>query len=124
MIYYKVGDVVAAKKFGPLEHDFSGEVEKVYDNSIMVAIKDFDPADQSGVNELNGRAIVRKDAAKMLKKVPRTAEDRAAAEQEAQAAAEKAAKSSKSSRRRRQKRQPPRQRQKNQRNLKKVVTNS
>lgn len=103
MIYYKVGDVVAAREFGPLEHDFSGEVEKVYDNSIMIAITDFNPADQSGVNELNGRAIVRKDAAKMIKKVPRTAEDREAAAREAEEAAEKAAKSNKSSRRRRQK---------------------
>ena len=38
MTHYKIGDKVAAKKFGPLEHDFSGEVEKVYDNSVMIAI--------------------------------------------------------------------------------------
>ena len=58
---YKIGDVVKGKKFGPMDHDFSGEVEKVYENSIMIAIQDYDPSDQSGVNELNGRAIIRKD---------------------------------------------------------------
>ena len=29
---YKIGDVVKGKKFGPMDHDFSGEVEKVYEN--------------------------------------------------------------------------------------------
>lgn len=75
---YKIGDVVKGKKFGLMDHDFSGEVEKVYENSIMIAIQDYDPSDQSGVNELNGRAIIRKDEAKMLKAVPRTAEDKEA----------------------------------------------
>ena len=75
---YKIGDIVKGKKFGPMDHDFSGEVEKVYENSIMIAIQDYDPSDQSGVNELNGRAIIRKDEAKMLKAVPRTAEDKEA----------------------------------------------
>lgn len=95
MTYYKIGDKVAAKKFGPLEHDFSGEVEKVYDNSVMIAITEYDPADQSGINELNGRAVVRKDEAKILKEVPRTKEDLEAAA--------KAAKSGKNTRRRRTK---------------------
>lgn len=91
---YKIGDVVKGKKFGPMDHDFSGEVEKVYENSIMIAIQDYDPSDQSGVNELNGRAIIRKDEAKMIKAVPRTAEDKAAeAEEEKEKAAKEAKKS-------------------------------
>lgn len=102
MTHYKIGDKVAAKKFGPLEHDFSGEVEKVYDNSVMIAITEYDPADQSGINELNGRAVVRKGEAKILKEVPRTKEDLEAAAKEEEAAA-KAAKLGKDTRRRRTK---------------------
>lgn len=71
MADFEIGDVVKGKKFGPLEHDFSGVVEKVYTNSIMVSIQDFDPADKSGVNELNGRAVIRQKEAKMIKAVPR-----------------------------------------------------
>ena len=89
---YKIGDIVKGKKFGPMDHDFSGEVEKVYENSIMIAIQDYDPSDQSGVNELNGRAIIRKDEAKMLKAVPRTAEDKEAEVEAEKEEAEKEAK--------------------------------
>lgn len=71
MADFEIGDIVAAKKFGPLEHDFSGVVEKVYTNSIMISIQDFDPADKSGVNELNSRAVIRQKDAKMIKAVPR-----------------------------------------------------
>ena len=58
MADFEIGDVVKGKKFGPMEHDFSGVVEKVYNNSIMISIQDFDPSDKSGVNELNGRAVI------------------------------------------------------------------
>lgn len=75
MADFEIGDVVEGKKFGPLEHDFSGIVEKVYTNSIMVSIQDFDPADKSGVNELNGRAVIRQKEAKMIKAVPREEKD-------------------------------------------------
>jgi len=68
---FEIGDIVKGKKFGPLEHEFSGVVEKVYTNSIMVSIQDFDPSDKSGVNELNGRAVIRQKEAKMVKAVPR-----------------------------------------------------
>ena len=50
-----------------MDHDFRGS-RKVYENSIMIAIQDTIPSDQSGVNELNGRAIIRKDEAKMLRR--------------------------------------------------------
>lgn len=63
---YEIGDVVKCKKFGSLEHDFTGEVEKIYENSVMVAIKDFNEADQAAVTELNGRAIVRKSEIKKV----------------------------------------------------------
>jgi len=71
---FEIGDIVKGKKFGPLEHEFSGVVEKVYTNSIMVSIQDFDPSDKSGVNELNGRAVIRQKEAKMVKAVPREEE--------------------------------------------------
>lgn len=72
---FEIGDIVKGKKFGPMDHDFSGVVEKVYNNSIMVSIQDFDPADKSGVNELNGRAVLRQKEAKMIKAVPRKEKD-------------------------------------------------
>ncbi len=65
MADFEIGDIVKGKKFGPLEHEFSGVVEKVYTNSIMVSIQDFDPS------ELNGRAVIRQKEAKMVKAVPR-----------------------------------------------------
>lgn len=75
MADFEIGDVVKGKKFGPMDHDFSGVVEKAYTNSIMVSIQDFDPADKSGVNELNGRAVIRQKEAKMIKAVPREEKD-------------------------------------------------
>ena len=74
MADFEIGDIVKGKKFGPLEHEFSGVVEKVYTNSIMVSIQDFDPSDKSGVNELNSRAVIRQKEAKMVKAVPREEE--------------------------------------------------
>lgn len=74
MADFEIGDIVKGKKFGPLEHEFSGVVEKVYTNSIMVSIQDFDPSDKSGVNELNGRAVIRQKEAKMVKAIPREEE--------------------------------------------------
>ena len=74
MADFEIGDIVKGKKFGPLEHEFSGVVEKVYTNSIMVSIQDFGPSDKSGVNELNGRAVIRQKEAKMVKAVPREEE--------------------------------------------------
>ncbi|WP_125545284.1 DUF2187 domain-containing protein [Levilactobacillus lindianensis] len=64
----KVGDYVAAKKFGPLEHGFTGEVTKVYDNSVLVEIKEYNPADKTAVGDMNNRAVVRKSAAKITEK--------------------------------------------------------
>lgn len=98
MTFYKVGDEVKAGKFGPLEHDFGGIVEKVYENSIMIAIKQFDPSDKTSVNELNGRAVIRKDEAKMVKAVERTAEDKELAAKEEKEKGEKAAKSARKKR--------------------------
>ena len=75
MADFEIGDLVKAKKFGPMDHDFTGIVEKVYNNSIMISIQDFDPSDKNGVNELNSRAVIRQSEAKMIKAVPRTEKD-------------------------------------------------
>jgi uncharacterized protein YkvS len=72
---FEIGDLVKAKKFGPMDHDFTGIVEKVYNNSVMISIQDFDPSDKNGVNELNSRAVIRQSEAKMIKAVPRTEKD-------------------------------------------------
>ncbi|GAB6091955.1 DUF2187 domain-containing protein [Furfurilactobacillus curtus] len=72
-----VGDVVTAKKFGPFEHDFGGELEKVYENSALVLIDDYNDGDSMTVSEMNRRAVVKKDAIKVIKAapVPEPAED-------------------------------------------------
>ncbi|MDO4903458.1 MAG: hypothetical protein Q3959_04275 [Limosilactobacillus sp.] len=75
MADFEIGDLIGCKKFGPMDHDFQGVVEKVYNNSVMVSINDFDPADKSGVNELNGRAVIRQSDAEMIKAVPRVEKD-------------------------------------------------
>ena len=80
---FAAGDVVESPKLGPLDHGFSGTVEKVYNNSMLVSIDKFDPADQSGVNELNGRAIVRMSGAEALSKVPRQPKEDEDGEEEA-----------------------------------------
>ncbi|WP_251574996.1 hypothetical protein [Limosilactobacillus agrestimuris] len=72
MADFEIGDLIKAKKFGPMEHDFTGIVEKVYNNSVMISIQDFEPSDKNGVNELNSRAVIRQSEAKMIKAVPRT----------------------------------------------------
>ncbi|WP_267202453.1 hypothetical protein [Limosilactobacillus kribbianus] len=90
MADFEIGDVVKGKKFGPMDHDFTGVVEKVYNNSIMVSIQDFDPADKSGVNELNGRAVIRQKEAKMIKAVPREEKDTDEDEESKKAPAKKA----------------------------------
>ena len=72
MADFEIGDLVKVQKFGPMDHDFTGIVEKVYNNSVMISIQDFDPSDKNGVNELNSRAVIRQSEAKMIKAVPRT----------------------------------------------------
>ncbi|KIS02714.1 DUF2187 domain-containing protein [Paucilactobacillus wasatchensis] len=63
---FQIGDNVTCKKFGSLEHDFTGEIEKVYENSVLVNIIKFDEEDQVAVTELNQRAIVRKSEIKKI----------------------------------------------------------
>ncbi|CAJ1227258.1 hypothetical protein [Lactiplantibacillus xiangfangensis] len=66
----KIGDYVQGKKFASLEHDFKGEIEKVYENSVLILIKEFTKSDEPVVNEYNHRAVVRKGDAKLIKAAP------------------------------------------------------
>lgn len=67
MAEHQIGDYVKGKKFGSFEHDFEGEIEKVYENSVLIHILSYDDEDRILVGELNNRAIVRKDDAKPVK---------------------------------------------------------
>ncbi|WP_057896062.1 hypothetical protein [Liquorilactobacillus oeni] len=56
---FNIGEKVKCKKFGTLTHDFVGSIEKVYENSAMVAILDHDASDEVAVNDFHNRVIVR-----------------------------------------------------------------
>jgi len=65
---FDIGDYVHGKKFANFEHDFDGIVEKIYENSLLMMITDYDPEDSATVNEYNQRAVVRMSETKILKK--------------------------------------------------------
>lgn len=67
---FNIGDLVQAKKFANLEHDFEGTVEKIYDHALLVVITENDPEDQATVNEYNHRAIVRMSETEVLIPAP------------------------------------------------------
>lgn len=56
---FKVGDHVTCKSFGPLKHNFSGTIEKIYENSALVRLDEFDPEDKIAVGDLHSQAIVK-----------------------------------------------------------------
>ena len=49
----KIGQILAATSEEELKHPFQGKVEKIYENSALLAITSYDPEDESSVNELN-----------------------------------------------------------------------
>ena len=56
---FKVGDSVLCKAFGPLKHNFTGKVEKIYENSALIRLDQYDPEDKIAVGDLHNQAIVR-----------------------------------------------------------------
>lgn len=62
-----VGDKLQGKVQEDMEHPFSGTVEKVYSNSALLTIDDFDPKDSDNVAELNHKIIVNVNSLKKLK---------------------------------------------------------
>ncbi|MBK0039895.1 MULTISPECIES: hypothetical protein [Leuconostoc] len=67
---FNVGDVLLAPAYGNLEKPFTGQVEKIYDNALLVEITENDPVDQPTVNEMNHRAVVRMDEVEVIKHAP------------------------------------------------------
>lgn len=63
---YHVGDILLAPAYGNLEKPFTGKVEKVYDNALLVEITENDPADQPAVNEMNHRGVVKMDDVEVI----------------------------------------------------------
>lgn len=54
----EIGNAVKCEKFASLKHDFTGVIEKIYENSAMVMITDFDPEDATTVNDFHEHVIV------------------------------------------------------------------
>ncbi|WP_336206834.1 hypothetical protein, partial [Leuconostoc suionicum] len=67
---FNIGDVLLAPAYGNLEKPFTGQVEKIYDNALLVEITENDPVDQPTVNEMNHRAVVRMDEVEVIKHAP------------------------------------------------------
>lgn len=67
---FNIGDVLLAPAYGNLEKTFTGQVEKIYDNALLVEITENDPVDQPTVNEMNHRAVVRMDEVEVIKHAP------------------------------------------------------
>lgn len=53
-----IGDLVTGKVNEDLDGAFTGTVEKVYENSALISITDFDAADKANVSELNNKIVV------------------------------------------------------------------
>lgn len=72
----KIGQILAATSEEELTHPFQGKVEKIYENSALLAITSYDPEDESSVNELNNKMVIN---FKNLKKVKSPARGKTAA---------------------------------------------
>ena len=72
----KIGQILAATSEEELKHPFQGKVEKIYENSALLAITSYDPEDESSVNELNNKMVIN---FKRLKKVKSPARGKTAA---------------------------------------------
>ncbi|MDF7626598.1 hypothetical protein OZX65_03105 [Leuconostocaceae bacterium ESL0723] len=72
---FHVGDVLLAPAYGNLDQPFTGKVEKVYDNALLVEIIENAPADQAAVNEMNHRAVVRMSEVEVIQAAPQPKEE-------------------------------------------------
>ena len=72
----KIGQILATTSEEELKHPFQGKVEKIYENSALLAITSYDPEDESSVNELNNKMVIN---FKNLKKVKSPARGKTAA---------------------------------------------
>lgn len=54
----KINDILSAKSEEELTKPFLGKVEKIYENSALLAIIDFDETDETAVSDLNNKIVV------------------------------------------------------------------
>lgn len=54
----KVGAIVGAKSEEELKEPFQGKVEKIYENSALLAITSYDPVDETAISDLNNKIVV------------------------------------------------------------------
>lgn len=54
----KVGAIVTGKSEEELKKPFQGKVEKIYENSALLAITSYDPIDETAVSDLNNKIVV------------------------------------------------------------------
>lgn len=54
----KLDAIVAAKSEEELKKPFQGKVEKIYENSALLAITSYDPVDATAVSDLNNKIVV------------------------------------------------------------------
>ena len=54
----KADDILSAKSDEELTKPFVGKVEKIYENSVLLKIIDYDKADKSAVSDLNQKIVV------------------------------------------------------------------
>lgn len=54
----KVGAIVGAKSEEELKKPFQGKVEKIYENSALLAITLYDPVDATAISDLNNKIVV------------------------------------------------------------------
>lgn len=54
----KIDDILSAKSEEELTKPFIGKVDKIYENSALLKIIDFDEADESAVSDLNQKIVV------------------------------------------------------------------
>lgn len=54
----KADDILSAKSEEELTKPFVGKVEKIYENSVLLKIIDYDKADETAVSDLNQKIVV------------------------------------------------------------------
>lgn len=54
----KADDILSAKSEEELTKPFVGKVEKIYENSVLLKIIDYDKVDKTAVSDLNQKIVV------------------------------------------------------------------
>ena len=54
----KADDILSAESEEELTKPFVGKVEKIYENSVLLKIIDYDKADKTAVSDLNQKIVV------------------------------------------------------------------